>query len=65
MWKQYRRKGLFEMRPYVIGEDMTNISVDVEDDPETDMGMIARNPMNHEDQWYASRAYFEEYLEEV
>jgi len=65
MWKQYRRKGLSEMRPYVLGEDLTNISVADVDDPETDMGMIARNPLNHEDQWYVARAYFEENLEEV
>lgn len=64
-WKQYRRKGLSEMRPYVQGEDLTGISVNKEDNPETDMGMIARNPNNHNDQWYVSRKYFEENLEEV
>lgn len=64
-WKQYRRKGLSEMRPYVKGEDLTNISVSGTDNPEEDMGMIARNPKNHEDQWYVARKYFEENLEEV
>ena len=62
-WKQYKRKGLSEMRPYVKGEDLTNISISPEDDPETDMGMIARNPENHADQWYVARAYFEANLE--
>lgn len=62
-WQQYKRKGLSEMRPYVKGEDLTNISVSPEDDPETDMGMIARNPENHADQWYVARAYFEANLE--
>ncbi len=62
-WKQYKRKGLSEMRPYVSGEDMTNISVAEVDDPETDMGMVARNPQNHDDMWYVARKYFEDNLE--
>ena len=62
-WNQYKRKGLSEMRPYVKGEDLSNISVSDEDNPETDMGMIARNPQNHADQWYVAREYFEKNLE--
>ncbi len=62
-FKQYRRKGLSEMRPYVKGEDLTGISVSATDCPETDMGMIARNPKNHADMWYVARKYFEENLE--
>ncbi len=62
-WKQYKRKGLSEMRPYVPGEDLTEISISPEDNPETDHGMIARNPTNHLDQWYVARAYFEANLE--
>lgn len=64
-FKQYKRKGLSEMRPYVKGEDLTGISVSKEDDPENDMGMIARNPTNHADQWYVARKYFEDNLEEA
>lgn len=64
-WKQYRRKGLSEMRPYIKGEDLSKISVSKEDNPQQDMGMIARNPKNHADQWYVARKYFEENLEEV
>ena len=60
MWKQYVRKGYSEMRPYVRGEDLTGISVSKEDNPESDMGMIARNPKNHNDQWYVSSKYFED-----
>ena len=63
-FQRYRRINVAEMRPYVPGEDMTNISVsdpdlaafeafDVRD------GMIARNPDNHADQWYVAQAYFE------
>lgn len=62
-FKKYRRVGLSEMRPYVKGEDLTGISVSKEDDPANDMGMIARNPKNHADQWYVARKYFEDNLE--
>ena len=62
-FKQFKRKGLSEMRPYVKGEDLSTISVSPEDDPENDMGMVARNPTNHADQWYVARKYFDENLE--
>ena len=64
-FRQYRRTGLSEMRPYVAGEDLSHVSVSAEDNPETDMGMIARNPKNHADQWYVARQYFEDNLEIV
>jgi hypothetical protein len=64
-FKNYQIKGLSEMRPYVKGEDLFGISVSMEDNPEIDMGMIARNPKNHKDQWYVARKYFEENLELV
>jgi len=64
-WKHYRRKGIAEMRPYVKGEDLTGISVSEQDDPPNDMGMIARNPENHDDQWYVARKYFEDNFELV
>jgi hypothetical protein len=63
MWKKYRRTGLSEMRPYVKGESTMNISVSKEDFPSDDMGMVARNPKNHDDQWYVARKYFEDNLE--
>ena len=47
-FKQYKRKGLSEMRPYIKGEDLSKISVAAVDNPEEDMGMVARNPLNHE-----------------
>ena len=62
-WRQYKRKGLSEMRPYVLGEDLAGVSVSAQDDPPNDMGMIARNPKNHADQWYVARKYFEDNLE--
>jgi len=64
-WNQYKRKGLSEMRSYIKGEDLSAISVSDEDDPENDMGMVARNPNNHADQWYVARAYFNDNLEPV
>ena len=64
-FKQYKRKGLSEMRPYVYGEDLSDVSVSDEDYPIEDMGMIARNPKNHKDQWYVARKYFNDNLEPV
>ena len=65
-FKQYKRKGLSEMRPYVVGEDVETISI-----AEVDKGngspkvgdMIARNPKNHEDQWLVAEKYFNDNLE--
>jgi len=62
-WKQYKRKGLSEMRPYVPGEDLEGVSVSGEDFPPKVGDMIARNPNNHRDQWLVAKAYFEENLE--
>ena len=64
-FKQYRRKQIAELRPYVKGEDLSGISVADVDDPETDGGMIARNPKNHADQWYVARQYFADNFEEI
>jgi hypothetical protein len=64
-WKKFKRKGSSEMRPYIKAEDMSKISVSKEDNPETDMGMIARNPKNHADQWYVAKKYFEDNFEEA
>jgi hypothetical protein len=57
-FKKYLRVSVAEMRPYVKGEPLTHVSVSAIDDPESDMGMIARNPKNHADQWYVARQYF-------
>jgi hypothetical protein len=65
MWKRYRRTNIAEMRPYVLGEPLTGISVSEQDNPIEDMGMIARNPKNHDDKWYVARKYFEDNFEET
>lgn len=65
-WKQYKRKGLSEMRPYIQGEDVSSVSIS---DADKTMGspkegdMIARNPKNHADQWLVAKKYFEDNLE--
>jgi len=63
VFSQYRRTNIAEMRPYVHGEDLSRISVSKTDDPESDMGMVARNPQNHADQWYVARKYFDDNFE--
>ena len=68
-FKQYRRKGLSEMRPYVEGEDLNEIisisDADIKNGSPKLGDMIARNPKNHSDQWLVAKQYFEENLEEV
>lgn len=59
-WAFYRKMGEQEMRPYVLGEDLTGISVNKEDAPELG-GMIARNSDNYEDQWYVAKDFFEKW----
>lgn len=67
-YKQYSRKGLSEMTPYVEGMDLTEVSISKED---VNAGsprigdMIARNPMNHADKWLVSEQYFNDNLEEA
>jgi hypothetical protein len=69
-WKQYRRKNIAEMRPVVKGEDLDGISISAPDNQlrydnpaAFDLGFIARNPVNHSDQWYVARDYFAENFE--
>jgi hypothetical protein len=67
-WKRYRRTAVAEMRPYVAGEDRSRISVSQPDAHLVDAmdagviraeGFVARNPDNHEDQWFVAQAYAE------
>ena len=65
-FKQYRRKQIAELRPYVQDENMDGISVS---DADAKAGspkagdMIARNPENHEDQWLVAAQYFTDNFE--
>ena len=63
-WNQYCRKGLSEMRPYIVGESLDGISVSKEDTPARG-GMIARNPDNHKDQWFVAQDYFQKHFEQA
>ena len=63
-FRRFRRKGRAEMRFYVKGEDLSRISVSNADNPEEDLGMIARNTKNHADLWYVARQYFLDNFEE-
>ena len=57
-YSNYRKKNVQPMRPYVVGEDLSGVSVNKEDTPE-EGGMIAVNPANPEDKWYVAKAFFE------
>ena len=63
-WKQYRRKGVAEVRPYAPGEDLTGINVSVADTP-SEGDMIGRDPDNHAAQWYIAQSWFERNYEPV
>ena len=56
-FKNYRKKNVQPMRPYVPGEDMTGISVAECDTPELG-GMIAISPANEADKWYVAKQFF-------
>ena len=67
-FKEYRRKSISEMRPYVEGEDLSGVSISDQDQKNGSPkvgDMIARNPKNHEDQWLVAKQYFEDNLEEI
>lgn len=63
-FKDYRKKNVQPMRPYVVGEDLTDISVSAEDTPE-EGGMIAVNPDNEVDKWYVGKQFFQDNYEET
>lgn len=67
MWKKYRRTNIAEMREYNPGETLINISVSFVDKQNNSpkLGdMIARNPINHDDQWLVAEQYFLDNFEE-
>lgn len=61
-YKAYRKKNNQLLRPYVEGEDMSDISVAAVDVPEVG-GMIAINPNDINDMWYVSKTFFEDNYE--
>lgn len=60
-FRPYRRTQIAELRPYRVGLDMTGVSVSEADrsaGSPRDGDMIARNPVNHADQWLVAADYF-------
>lgn len=60
-FKTYKRRHLSEIRSYVPGDDMTNISISEKDKAEGSPkigDMIVRNPIDHTEQWLISHEYF-------
>lgn len=55
--KRYRKTKTQLMRPYILGEDMTDVSVCSEDVLEAG-GMIAVNENDPKDIWYVSKDFF-------
>ncbi len=61
-YKFYKFTGITEIRPYIEGEDISEITVSKIDTPRKG-GMIARDFENYEDLWYISEDYFENFTE--
>lgn len=67
-FQQYRRIQIAELRTWEDGDDMTGISISVEDQKagSPKLGdMIARNPDYHTDQWLVAAAYFAKNFEAI
>lgn len=65
-FKQYRRKQIAELRPYVPGEVIDGVSIsapDAANGSPKEGDMIARNPKNHDDQWLVAAQYFADNFE--
>jgi hypothetical protein len=65
-YTRFRRKQIAELRPYVPGEDLTNVSISFEDEKAGSPVVgdwIARNPKNHADMWLVAKAYFHDNFE--
>ena len=61
-YKNYLKCLLQPMRPYIVGEDLSNISISTPDIP-GEGGMIAVNPNDPKDQWYVAKRFFEDNYE--
>lgn len=65
-FKPYRRTKIAEMRPWQSGDNMDRVSIsapDKEAGSPKDGDMIARNPVNHDDQWLVAAKYFSDNFE--
>lgn len=57
-WTNYLKNKPQQMRPYIPGEDMTNITVGEGDIPELG-GMVCKNSDDENDLWYISKKFFQ------
>lgn len=61
-WGEYKRSQIAHLRPYIVGESLServSISMaDLEAGSPKAGDMVARNPANHEDQWLVAAEYF-------
>jgi hypothetical protein len=68
-WGEYKRSQIAHLRPYVPGETLServSISMaDLEAGSPKAGDMIARNPVNHDDQWLVAADYFAANFEPV
>lgn len=66
-FKKHQKKALTELRSYEHGEDMTGITVSEQDAQlETlDGGYIAKDPNDHNNQWYVSKSFYDANYEEA
>ena len=60
MYKNYRKKSIQPMRPYVPGEDTTGWSISEKDTLELG-GMVAKDDVGSK--WYVSKDFFEKNYE--
>jgi hypothetical protein len=68
MFKRYLKQQISELRPYILGEDMSKINIGdihkLAGSPRTG-DMIARDPRNPQDQWLVPEQFFKENFEEL
>jgi hypothetical protein len=68
-FKVYRRTQITEMRPYIVGEEISKFVyislVDIRKGSPKQGDMIARNPKNHADQWLIAKDDFQNNYEEI
>lgn len=66
-FKQYLRKQIAELRPYIpceVWNSRISVSSADKDKGSPKLGdMIARNPKNYDDQWLVAEAYFKDNFE--
>lgn len=66
-FREYKRKQISELRPYlryeVLDEKISISSADRENGSPKAGDMIARNPKNHGDQWLVAEKYFKDNFE--